>query len=118
MFQRATAPTQPATQAAVYAHLSYATLVRELQSLASEFPHLASAWTTQQRFGLPSAGRCDGAPCEVWVLEVTHRASLTRHPERPDVLVSGALHGDERVGPLATLELARWLLRISFKARF
>ena len=52
-----------------------------------------------------------GAPCETWVLEVTERASLGRSPERPDVLVSGALHGDEIVGPLVTLELGRWLLR-------
>ena len=87
-----------------------AALARSIQSLANQFPHLASAYTTQQRFGLPSAGRCDGEPCQVWVLEVTHQASLSRNAERPDVLVSGALHGDERVGPLATLELARWLL--------
>ena len=45
------------------------------------------------------------------MLEVTERASLGRSPERPDVLVSGALHGDEIVGPLVTLELGRWLLR-------
>ena len=62
------------TQAAAYAHLSYATLTRELHSLASEFPHLANLWTTQQRYNLPSAGMCGDAPCAVWVLEVTHRA--------------------------------------------
>lgn len=99
------------SQASAYSHLSYATLVHELQLLASKFPHLASAWTTQQRFGLPSAGTCGNEACLVWVLEVTHQPSLARHPERPDVLLSGALHGDERVGPLATLELARWLLQ-------
>ena len=26
-----------------------------------------------------------------------------------DVLISGAFHGDERIGPVASLELARWL---------
>ena len=46
----------------------------------------------------------------MWVLELTHRGSLHRQPQRPDVLISGALHGDERVGPLATLHLAKWLL--------
>ena len=29
--------------------------------------------------------------------------------ERPDVMLSGALHGDERVGPVATLEVAKLL---------
>ena len=44
------------------------------------------------------------------MLEITHLASLERNPQRPDVLISGALHGDERVGPLVTLETAKWLL--------
>ena len=95
--------------------LSFARVVHELRGLAAQFPALAAAWTTQQRYNLPSAGACpnsDGSSsaCNVWVLELTHRASLGRNPRRPDVLISGALHGDERVGPLATLELAKWLL--------
>ena len=45
-----------------------------------------------------------------WVLELTDHETLANDPDRPDVLISGALHGDERVGPTATLELARWLL--------
>ena len=90
--------------------LSYASIVGELQAIAHQFPQLAVSWTTQDRYRLPAAGRCGLAPCLVWVLELTHRPSLQRHPQRPDVLISGALHGDERVGPLATLELAKWLL--------
>ena len=97
-------------QATAYAHLSYAALVREVRELAVQYPHLAVAWTAQQRYGLPTAGQCGRLACDVWVLELTHHASLARNPERPDVLVSGALHGDERVGPLVTIELARWLL--------
>ena len=97
-------------QASAYTHLTFAALVREVRNLAASYPHLAVAWTAQERYGLATAGQCGRTACEVWVLELTHRASLERHPERPDVLVSGALHGDERVGPLVTLELARWLL--------
>ena len=44
------------------------------------------------------------------LLELTEQATLVDDPDRPDVLVSGALHGDESVGPTVTLELARWLL--------
>ena len=90
--------------------LSYADIAGELRALAASYPRLASLWTTQQRYGLPSSGDCGRERCKVFVLEVTHLQSHAYHPERPDVLISGALHGDERVGPLATLELARWLL--------
>ena len=106
----------PSSSSIAITDITYNTLIDSLQSLARQFPHLASAWTTQQRYGLPSAGKCGnsiitpGRPCEVWVLEITHLASLERNPQRPDVLISGALHGDERVGPLVTLETAKWLL--------
>ena len=88
-----------------------------MQDLAERYPALTSLYTAQDRFGLSSAGSCpsprhpaETVPCKVWVLEISHRASLEHHRQRPDVLISGALHGDERVGPLATLHLAKWLL--------
>ena len=81
-----------------------------MHSLAAARPALARLWSTQQRYGLPSVGSCQGTPCMNWVLELTEHETLASDPDRPDVLISGALHGDERVGPTATLELARWLL--------
>ena len=89
---------------------SYAQVVAEMYSLAAARPALARLWSTQERYGLPSVGSCHGTPCMNWVLELTEHESLANDPDRPDVLISGALHGDERVGPTATLELARWLL--------
>lgn len=89
---------------------TYTQAVAEMNSLAAARPALVRLWTTQQRYGLPSVGTCEGTPCMNWVLELTEQATLVDDPDRPDVLVSGALHGDERVGPTVTLELARWLL--------
>ena len=89
---------------------SYAQAVAEMHSLAAARPALARLWSTQRRYGLPSVGSCHGTPCMNWVLELTDHETLANDPDRPDVLISGALHGDERVGPTATLELARWLL--------
>lgn len=98
-----------------YDYLSYSEIVTEMHALALSHPELARVWSTQDRYGLPSAGQCPSTrqptvPCLTWVLEVTHFPTLGRHPGRPDVLVSGALHGDERVGPAVTLELAKWLV--------
>ena len=42
---------------------------------------------------------------------MTDHATLGEDPDRPDVLISGALHGDEQVGPVTTIELARWLIQ-------
>ena len=89
---------------------SYAQAVAEMHSLAAARPALARLWSTQRRYGLPSVGSCHGTPCMNWVLELTAHETLANDPARPDVLISGALHGDARVGPTATLELARWLL--------
>ena len=35
---------------------------------------------------------------------------MAADPDRPEVLISGALHGDERVGPATALALSRWLV--------
>jgi hypothetical protein len=61
--------------------------------------------------------RLDGLPasaCRVWVIEITDRAAThsSANPlaDRPQILISGALHGDERIGPTAVTELAAVLV--------
>ena len=95
----------------IFRYRSYGATVAELQRLAKQRPDLAKLWSTQERYGLQSAGVCEGAPCMNWVLEVTDHATLGQNAERPDLLISGALHGDEQVGPVTTIELARWLIQ-------
>ena len=84
-----------------FRYMSYAAMVGAMRSLAATHPDLVRLWNTQERFGLPSAGRCAGGPCLTWVLELTHWPSAQRDDARagprPDVLISGAFHGDERV---------------------
>ena len=63
---------------------------------------------------VPSAGNCRNADgsrsaCLNHVLEITNRSSLGADKGRPEILISGALHGDERIGPATALALARWL---------
>ena len=50
------------------------------------------------------------APCKTHILEITNRTSLSHDSERPEILISGALHGDERIGPATALALSRWLV--------
>ena len=99
----------------MYSDITYASCQAELQRLAAKRPDLATLSTTQALYGLPTAGECREAsgrraPCKNYILEVTNRTSLAADPDRPEVLISGALHGDERVGPVTALALSRWLL--------
>ncbi|CAH0521002.1 unnamed protein product [Peronospora belbahrii] len=43
--------------------------------------------------------------CKQFVVHITNHSTLVSDPERPEVFISGALHGDERVGPNAAIEL-------------
>jgi len=96
-----------------FRYSTYGDAVRLLQSLAASAPHLTDLSTTQSLFGLSTAGTCvsaDGSrgPCLNYVLQITNKATYTS--SRPEVLISGALHGDERVGVVTALELCRWLV--------
>ena len=100
---------------ALYRDISYASCSAEMRRLAMRRPDLVTLSTTQALYGLPTAGECRDpsgvrAPCHNFVLEITNRTSLHEHKERPEVLILGALHGDERVGPATALALGQWLV--------
>jgi hypothetical protein len=98
-----------------FTYYSYGAAAALLQSLASQYPLLASLSTTQATFGLPPVGKCRedhgvDVPCLNYVLEITNRTgSEADRRARPQIYISGALHGDEQVGVVTALELCRWL---------
>ncbi|KAH9261225.1 hypothetical protein BASA81_000929 [Batrachochytrium salamandrivorans] len=92
-----------------YPHLSYAQINSQMAALVARFPEFAKLTTAQSEFGLPSPGECGSeGPCVTQIVHLTDFATL--HANRPEVYISGALHGDERVGPHSVLEFARVLL--------
>lgn len=103
-----------------YKYLDYAGLHNRLVQLAKEHPDLLKLTTAQKAFGLPSVGKCqalstskqdsnDGdpkhsvEPCQIWIATLTNHSTLASDPLRPEILVSGEVHGDEIVGPHAVL---------------
>jgi predicted deacylase len=52
----------------------------------------------------------DGTTCSPMIIRVTHRDSLAKDKQRPQVFISGEIHGNERVGPLASLFTAQMLV--------
>ena len=86
----------------VYRYLAYAALVQRMRALADVYPALVRLRTAQARYDLPTAGVCPGdakgvekTGCRVWILELGSEADAA---EKPQVLLSGALHGNERIG--------------------
>jgi len=92
-----------------YAYLSYDAMQMTMHKLAADYPELVVLQSTTALYGLPKVGECGTKkePCETLLLHITEHATVT--PTRPQVYFSGEIHGDERVGPVATLEFARLL---------
>jgi len=91
-----------------------------LNKWAKHYPDLVRVTTAQEAYGLPRAGDTDDCPfddgegCLNYILTIQ---DFIRHPtdsdssaRLPEVLWSGEVHGDERVGPTSVLEAAQLLL--------
>lgn len=92
-----------------------------IQKWASHYPDLLRVTTSQEAYGLPRAGGADDCPfdkggdgCLNYILTLQ---DFVKHPEGsatsnqlPEVLWSGEVHGNERVGPTAVLEAAQLLM--------
>jgi hypothetical protein len=88
---------------------------------ADHYPDFVSLTTAQDAYGLPTAGKVEDCPfedgqdgCLNYILTIQ---DFKAHPEGsessnslPEVLWSGEVHGNERVGPTAVLEAAQLLM--------
>lgn len=99
-----TAPTPRSAEQ--YRYLSYDEIVTRMQLLAKEHKDIISLSTAEQDFALKPVGRCGRNVCQVWILRLGTRLS----EPKPRVFISGALHGDERVGAVVALEVADYLI--------
>jgi hypothetical protein len=98
---------------------------REIRDLllqwADDYPTLLKLTTAQEAYGLPAAGtardctfdsQVNGCLNYIFTLQdfVTHPEGSESSNRLPEVLLSGEVHGDERVGPTAVMETASLLL--------
>lgn len=82
-----------------YTLQSYQSLVNGLFAAKATCPHMTLD-TAHARYGTPRP--CDG--CEQYIVTLSAAG-----PDAPQVFISGALHGDEKLGPNIALELIRFL---------
>ena len=108
-----------APDATQFTRLTLGEIYNEMDDLASSYPDFVTVTSTQDEFDLPSS--CTNFENHVGC---TNRYLVIEDPliysdpyhgvdalkQRPDVFLSGALHGNERVGPVAMIELAKILV--------
>ena len=103
-----------------YTLLASAHIASQLAELPVNYPKLATLTTAQESFQLPSAGTDNdctfyaGKGCPNYILtiqdSIVHPPGSPSSNALPEVFLSGAVHGNERVGPTAVLETAKILL--------
>uniref|UniRef100_K3WZB6 Peptidase M14 domain-containing protein n=1 Tax=Globisporangium ultimum (strain ATCC 200006 / CBS 805.95 / DAOM BR144) TaxID=431595 RepID=K3WZB6_GLOUD len=80
-----------------------------------KYPSFVELYSAQSKYGIPLRSELAcvrggvSAPCQHYVIEITDESTLP-DAQRPEVFISGALHGDERVGPQTAIALAEFLL--------
>ncbi|OWZ22607.1 hypothetical protein PHMEG_0002685 [Phytophthora megakarya] len=93
---------------------TYAEMTKYLLELNATFPDVVQVSVAQETYSLPYPRELQCivddetqaiAPCKQFVVHLTNHSTLANDPERPEVFISGALHGNERVGPNAAIEL-------------
>lgn len=102
-----------------FTHRTYAQIIDRLTHLANQYPSLLRIYSAQDRFSLPHVGTCtethsahntsSHVPCTIWVVELSNFDTLPSHPDRPEWLVSGVLHGNEVLGPLSALAFIEYM---------
>ncbi|OWZ00286.1 hypothetical protein PHMEG_00028557, partial [Phytophthora megakarya] len=98
-----------------YKERSYGEIVDYLLELETNFPDYAEVFNVQDKYDLPRPKelQCNRnnktVPCDQYVIKITEEATLP-DPERPELIFSGVLHGNERVGPQVVVALAELLL--------
>jgi hypothetical protein len=92
---------------------SYNNLIKRMRSVCDLNTSICSLSTINSMYGLGSQGYCGDAVCEQHVMRIGCSS-----PSLPHVFVSGALHGDERLGPIVTVEFGALLMRQYQRSRW
>jgi len=92
-----------------YAPLDFTEASARLEALAKARPDLVELTTAEDEFNIP-ADTCGDTKCPIYILKIGKEADPQKSRQTPEVFISGALHGDEMVGPTMSVELAQFLV--------
>ena len=79
---------------------SYDEIVLKLGKWQSEHPNIFKLYTAREKYNLhlPDNIECNHKQCEHHIIIITNHLTWSSDPSRPHIFLSGALHGNERVG--------------------
>lgn len=103
----------------LFSYLEYGEMIAFMQELQQTYPDVVRMFVAQDKYKLPlppelkcpkdsKHPRRNLLSCKQYVLHVTNH-SKNDNIYRPEIFISGALHGNERVGPIASVELVALL---------
>lgn len=84
----------------------------EIQKAALELKgQYAKVESAEEMFGVRAARDSkSGLSCSPLIIRVSHIGSLDSDQQRPQVFISGEIHGDEKIGPISSLFTAQLLV--------
>eukprot|EP00920_Eleutheroschizon_duboscqi_P016962 GHVT01040356.1.p1 GENE.GHVT01040356.1~~GHVT01040356.1.p1 ORF type:complete len:1529 (-),score=184.74 GHVT01040356.1:1739-6325(-) len=90
---------------------TYEEILSQFEKLATDFPHLVQITTARKRYKHLNWNsdwyKCGNKDCEIPIIHLATKETL--RPSTPEIFFSGTVHGNERIGPNAALELALFL---------
>ena len=91
---------------------SYDEIVSKLEKWESEYPSIFKLYTAREKYNLhlPDRIKCNNKQCEHHIIIITNHLTWSSDLSRGHIFLSGALHGNERVGPSTLIELCDYLL--------
>jgi hypothetical protein len=98
-----------------FRYYSYKEIWDIFRNLAKTCPFIKID-SSQNRYKLPFAGNCHGQPCENLIVFMTDFNSMT--VDKPQVYISGLLHGDEVLGASTLTELALYFCESTTKEQW
>jgi len=90
-----------------YRYLTFNEISNRLHTLQEKYPNLIKLETAQELYNLPYPD-CGNVKCAIYIVTLTEFQTLTN--SRPEVFISGAVHGNEVLGPNIVVYLLEYLL--------
>lgn len=92
-----------------YRKLSYTDIINKLYNLSRMYPDLITVESVHTKYGVPHQfGSCQGLACTIVMVTITDRNH--QNPNKPQVYISGSVHGNERLGPHVVAYLSEYLV--------
>eukprot|EP00924_Labyrinthula_sp_SR-Ha-C_P013037 snap_masked-scaffold_12-processed-gene-7.39-mRNA-1 protein AED:0.42 eAED:0.42 QI:0/0/0/0.5/1/1/2/0/530 len=99
-----------------YLYKDYEQILQTLTSLQDQYPNLLNVTNALKEYDIPSPGQCGASQCQIPIVTLSNFSNLKSNI--PQVFFSGAVHGNERVGPSSTIYFIELMLELSQKNKW